>query len=109
MLIQNINLINTKSIIGGKAYSFNDDGIAEIEDKLAQELLKLKGYVNTNPKTKKLAEGKIEPIIDEEVKEKEEIDYEALSVDELKKLIKEKGEKVPRGAKKDDLIEILNK
>lgn len=41
--------------------------------------------------------------------QEESIDYESLSNKELKELIKEKGEKVPSGANKAELVEILEK
>lgn len=118
MLIKNINLINCKSIIGGKSYSFDEKGIAEIEDKLAQELLKLKGYTNVNLNTKKLAEGQIEPIIEEKEEpkvnidgkeEKENINYKSLSKNELKELAIAKDIDVPSNATKAELIDILSK
>lgn len=115
MLIQNFNLINTNPIIEGKQYSFNDNGVCEIEDKLAKELLKLNGYINASPKDKKPAEAKIEPKKEESKSnidkkdEKEDIDYNSLSKNELKEHAAAKDIDVPSNATKAELVDILSK
>lgn len=93
MLIKNLNLASSNLIIGEESVEFDDQGIAEIGSELANELLKLKGY----------------ELVDVIKEDASDIAYESLSNNELKDLIKEKGEKIPSGANKADLVEILNK
>lgn len=137
MLIKNLNLANCKLVIGeAEPIKFDEKGKVEIAPELGQELLKLKGYElvkedkksqpgadesQPNPKENILGKGVVEVEglnVGEatEIKDGEEIDfdekellpnYESLSNKELKDLIKEKGEKVPSGANKAELVEIL--
>ena len=127
MLIKNLNLANYKLIIGeAEPIKFDESGKAEITPELADKLLKLKGYElveekkksqagadkkETEPKETIIGTGNVEveevEAVGAEINE-ESIDYEALTIKELKDLIKEKGEKAPSGATKADLVEILN-
>lgn len=93
MLIKNLNLASSNLIIGEESVEFDDQGIAEISTELANELSKLKGY----------------ELVDDIEEDEAVVAYESLSNNELKDLIKEKGEKIPSGANKADLVEILNK
>ena len=137
MLIKNRVLANSKLIIGKEnPIEFDEQGKAEIAPELADKLLKLKGYElvegknksqsgadkkEIEPKEAILGKGTVEVegikvgeatemADDEEIEfdEKELLpNYESLSNKELKDLIKEKGEKVPSGANKAELVEIL--
>lgn len=123
MLIKNNNLVNSRLIIDEEnSVKFDEYGMVEIEDELAKKLLGLKGYelVDDNKKEKSetnkdtnnlkevtLGQGKVEA--ESLNAEKEEVNYETLSIKELKELIKAKGEKAPAGANKAELIETLLK
>lgn len=126
MLIKNNVLAESRLIIGKeKPIEFDKQGIAEIAPELADKLLKLKGYElvdkkkkdqvvadkkENEPKETILGKGTVEVEEVETVEtenQEESIDYESLSNKELKDLIKEKGEKVPSGANKAELVEIL--
>lgn len=135
MLIKNLNLANCKLVIGeSEPIKFDESGKAEIAPELGQELLKLKGYElveerkksepgadkkEKEPKETTLATGTVEveglnvgeatEMSDDEEVFPEDLlpNYENLSNKELKDLIKEKGEKVPSGANKAELVEIL--
>lgn len=126
MLIKNNVLAESRLIIGKEnPIEFDKQGIAEIAPELADKLLKLKGYElvdkkkkdqagaekkENEPKEAILGKGtiEVEEVETAETENKEEsIDYESLSNKELKDLIKEKGEKVPSGANKAELVEIL--
>lgn len=135
MLIKNLNLANYKLIIGeSEPIKFDEKGKAEIAPELGQELLKLKGYElvkedkksepGADKKEKELKEttlatgtveveglnvGEATEMSDDEEVFPEDLlpNYENLSNKELKDLIKEKGEKVPSGANKAELVEIL--
>lgn len=116
MLIKNSNLANCKIVIGkSEPIKFDESGKAEIAPELGQELLKLKGYELVEEKKKgepgadKKEKEPKEIVQDKKVEaEPENVDFETLSNNELKDLIKEKGEKAPSGATKADLVEILN-
>lgn len=123
MLIKNDNLVNSRLIIDEEnSVKFDEYGMVEIEDELAKKLLGLKGYelVDDNKKEKSennkdtnnlkevtLGQGKVE--VESLNAEKEEVNYETLSIKELKELIKAKGEKAPAGSSKSELIETLLK
>ncbi|WP_099321103.1 hypothetical protein [Anaerococcus sp. Marseille-P3625] len=123
MLIKNDNLVNSRLIIDEEnSVKFDEYGMVEIEDELAKKLLGLKGYelVDDNKKEKSeankdtnkiqevtLGQGKVE--VESLNAEKEEVNYETLSIKELKELIKAKGEKAPAGSSKAELIETLLK
>ncbi len=112
MLIKNPILANSTLTVNKELISFDKNGLADIDDKLANELIKLKGYEVLEDKVKKVEEPKEKVIATGTVEVFEEesqpdIDYEKLSNKELKELIKADGKKVPSGANKAELIDIL--
>lgn len=111
MFIKNSILANSTLIVNKESISFDENGLADIDNRLANELLKLKGYQSVEekkkveePKEEIIATGTLEVIEDET---KIGSDYENLSNKELKELIKADGKKVPSGANKSELINIL--
>ena len=111
MLIKNSILANSTLTVNKELITFDSKGLADVDNKLANELLKLKGYQSVEdkkkveePKEEIIATGTVEVIEDEN---KIDSDYEKLSNKELKELIKADGKKVPSGANKAELIDVL--
>lgn len=111
MLIKNSILANSTLTVNKELITFDSNGLADVDNNLANELLKLKGYQSVEdkkkveePKEEIIATGTVE-VIEDEIKT--EPDYENLSNKELKELIKADGKKVPSGANKAELIDIL--
>lgn len=75
---------------------FDFNQVVEFDDELAKKLIE-QGVV-------------VEHIDDNKLEKKEEVkqDYNKLTIKELKELLQEKGIEIPKGAKKADLINLLN-
>lgn len=75
---------------------FDFNQVVEFDDELAKRLIE-QGVV-------------VEHIDDNKLEKKEEVkqDYNKLTIKELKELLQEKGIEIPKGAKKADLINLLN-
>ena len=75
---------------------FDFNQVVELNDELAKRLIE-QGVV-------------VEHIDDNKLEKKEEVkqDYNKLTIKELKELLQKKGIEIPKGAKKADLINLLN-
>lgn len=75
---------------------FDFNQVVEFDDELAKRLIE-QGVV-------------VKHIDDNKLEKKEEVkqDYNKLTIKELKELLQEKGIEIPKGAKKADLINLLN-
>lgn len=91
-----MKVITTSSFYIVNKGVFNVGQVVEFDDELAKKLIK-QGVVKYIEEQEK-----------EEEKTSTDIDYNKLKVAELKRLLQEKGIEIPKGAKKADLINLLN-
>lgn len=103
MKIRNLNLKDTNLILRNETIAFDKDGVAEVRDDRAKDLLKLKGYESLEKKKEVKAEK--EPKGKEVPKAKE--DYSKLKLDEVKKALDDKNIKYDPKANKAELVKLL--
>lgn len=103
MKIQNIYRKNRSVAIMGSAAVFDEHGIAEVDDAIGAQLLKLGGYCRpgntsaTPPAQPTVSAPEANP------------DLDSMSAAQLKKLAKEQGIDIGDTSKKAELIEIIER
>ena len=104
MKIKNLNLKDTNLILRNETIAFDKDGVAEVRDDQAKDLLKLKGYESLEKRGEPETKDK-EPKGKEAPKAKE--DYSKLKLNEVKKALDDKNIKYDPKANKAELVKLL--